>query len=113
MLTSPYYRPCAGACQTNYTEAGNVAEIRTGPIIQRPRRWQSFAPRARTADPANRVNVRGRQTGATDDWSGEPLDALRLPRRWSLVADRYQSAPAAAFRIAIPTPTRDPVANGT
>jgi len=29
---------------TRYTEAGNVAEIQTAQVIQRPRRWQSFAP---------------------------------------------------------------------
>jgi superfamily II DNA/RNA helicase len=33
-----------GVRLTRYTEAGNVAEIQTDPIIQRPRRWQSFAP---------------------------------------------------------------------
>ncbi len=29
---------------TRYTEAGDVAEIQTDPITQRPRQWQSFAP---------------------------------------------------------------------
>jgi ATP-dependent RNA helicase RhlE len=29
---------------TRYTEAGDVAQIQTDPIVQRPRRWQSFAP---------------------------------------------------------------------
>jgi len=29
---------------TRYTEAGHVAQIQTEPVIQRPRRWQSFAP---------------------------------------------------------------------
>ena len=29
---------------TRYTEAGDVAEIQTDPIAERPRRWQSFGP---------------------------------------------------------------------
>ena len=29
---------------TRYTEAGNVAEVQTDPIVKRPRRWHSFAP---------------------------------------------------------------------
>ena len=29
---------------TRYTQAGEVAEIQTDPVIHRPRRWQSFGP---------------------------------------------------------------------